>query len=73
ECGNTEAEGFLCRFRLATEKCIGKKRFFSWETSNPLQRQTPLRGGIAAKESGECRLRDCITALHMTTLEASSP
>ncbi|MDO4858387.1 MAG: hypothetical protein Q4A17_10635 [Thermoguttaceae bacterium] len=25
----------------------------------------PLRGCIAARESGECRWRDCITALQM--------
>ena len=27
ECGNTEAEGFLCRFHLATEKYGVKKDF----------------------------------------------
>ncbi|MGN1274324.1 MAG: hypothetical protein ACI4UF_06995, partial [Thermoguttaceae bacterium] len=27
ECGNTEAEGFICRFHLVTEKQGGEKRF----------------------------------------------
>jgi hypothetical protein len=27
ECGNTEAEGFLCRFHLATEKQGGENGF----------------------------------------------
>ncbi|MBQ6107342.1 MAG: hypothetical protein IJK97_03950, partial [Thermoguttaceae bacterium] len=27
ECGNTEAEGFLCRFHLAAEKRGGEKGF----------------------------------------------
>ncbi|MDO4858700.1 MAG: hypothetical protein Q4A17_12235 [Thermoguttaceae bacterium] len=27
ECGNTEAEGFLCRFHLAAEKCSGENGF----------------------------------------------
>ena len=27
ECGNTEAEGFICRFHLVTEKYSGKKVF----------------------------------------------
>ena len=29
ECGNTEAEGFICRFHLATSKHGGEKWFFT--------------------------------------------
>ena len=32
ECGNTEAEGFICRFHLAKEKHDDDKKFFSWES-----------------------------------------
>ncbi|MDO4858294.1 MAG: hypothetical protein Q4A17_10160 [Thermoguttaceae bacterium] len=49
ECGNTEAEGFLCRFHFATEILGDEKRFFTWGTPSALLRQTPLRGGIAAR------------------------
>ncbi|MBQ6109082.1 MAG: hypothetical protein IJK97_12795 [Thermoguttaceae bacterium] len=45
---------------------------FTWGTSSALPRQMPLRGRIDARESGECRLRDCITALQNLKDDAAS-
>ena len=70
ECGNTEAEGFLCRFHLAFKKFYDEKRFSRGERSVRFSGKRLYEAELP-QGKGMKAARGCIFALHKTAQDAS--
>ena len=70
ECGNTEAEGFLCRFHLAFKKFYDEKRISRGERSVRFSGKRLYEAELP-QGKGMKAARGCIFALHKTAQDES--